>query len=37
MGTKPCCETSVGVPVWSADRCELLMIERNTLPDGAEK
>ena len=34
MSTKTCCKTSVGVLILSADRSELLMIERNTLPAG---
>nr|WP_012954664.1 NUDIX hydrolase [Nocardiopsis sp. 90127]ABD48740.1 pSQ10.17c [Nocardiopsis sp. 90127] len=32
--TKTCCKTSVGVLIFSADRTELLMIERGTLPAG---
>ena len=32
--TKPCDGTSVGVLIWSTDRTELLMIERNTDPAG---
>lgn len=34
MSSKTCCKTSVGVIVFSPDRSELLMIERNTLPAG---
>ncbi|WP_017584318.1 NUDIX domain-containing protein [Nocardiopsis valliformis] len=34
MSSKSCCKTSVGVIIWSADRRELLMIERGTLPAG---
>lgn len=34
MTSKKCCGTSVGVLIWSADRRELLMIERGTLPAG---
>ncbi|MGW9555449.1 NUDIX hydrolase [Nocardiopsis sp. NPDC055551] len=32
--TKPCDGTSVGIYIWSTDRTELLMIERNTAPAG---
>lgn len=32
--TKQCDGTSVGIYIWSADRTELLMIERNTAPAG---
>lgn len=34
MSSKSCCKTSVGVLIFSADRRELLMIERGTLPAG---
>lgn len=34
MSSKTCCKTSVGVLIFSPDRRELLMIERNTLPAG---